>query len=367
MNINLNKNKSHSYFMQLALNQAEKVLGNTNENPSVGCVIVKHGNVIAAGSTSPGGRPHAERNAINFSKYRLKNSNIYITLEPCSHYGKTPPCVEAIIKNRIKKVFFSIEDPDLRSFSKSSRKLRRYGIQVKKGILRSKIKNFYKSYINFKKENLPYVTCKMAVSKDFFTINKKGRFITNNYSRGRVHLMRHNHDCLITSSSTVIKDNPRFTCRIQGLNEMSPSRIILDSKLKIKINSNVIKDASKYNTIIFFNKFRVRKIKLLKKLNITLFKMPLDVDGNLDLREVLIKAKKLGFSRIFVESGLKLSTSFLKKNLVNDFKLFISDEKIGKNGNSNLKNYFNTFFKNKRRNLEKINLFGEKLISYKLK
>ena len=95
--------------------------------------------------------------------------------------------------------------------------------------------------------------------------------------------------------------------------------------------------------------------------------MPLDVDGNLDLREVLIKAKKLGFSRIFVESGLKLSTSFLKKNLVNDFKLFISDKKIGNNGNSNLKNYFNTFFKNKRRNLEKINLFVEKLISYKLK
>ena len=156
---------------------------------------------------------------------------------------------------------------------------------------------------------------------------------------------------------------------IKNITNLGDAALYCDfgDKVNKEINSNVIKDASKYNTIIFFNKFRERKIKLLKKLNITLFKMPLDVDGNLDLREVLIKAKKLGFSRIFVESGLKLSTSFLKKNLVNDFKLFISDKKIGNNGNSNLKNYFNTFFKNKRRNLEKINLFGEKLISYKLK
>ena len=119
--------------------------------------------------------------------------------------------------------------------------------------------------------------------------------------------------------------------------------------------------------VVFYNKQHTKKIKLLKRLGVKTYKIPVNKYGQLNLKQALLKAKKLGFSRIFVESGLKLSTSFLKKNLVNDFKLFISDEKIGNNGNSNLKNYFNTFFKNKRRNLEKINLFGEKLISYKLK
>ena len=142
---NQNKNIINSYFMQLALNQAKKNLGNTKTNPSVGCVITKNGSLIGMGSTGFGGRPHAEANAIKSSKINLNKSNIYITLEPCSHYGKTPPCTKAIIKNRISKVFFSVKDPDKRSYDKSIKILRDNGVKVEIGHLSNRLNSFYKS------------------------------------------------------------------------------------------------------------------------------------------------------------------------------------------------------------------------------
>ena len=251
---NHNKNQNNIYYMNLALLQAKKIIGNTNKNPAVGCVIVKNQNVISAGYTSFNGRPHAEHNAINDSKNDLNNSDLYVTLEPCSHYGETPPCINTIIKKKIKKVFFSIKDPDLRSYNRSKKILQKKGIKVINGVLSDKINNFYKSYLKYKSNDLPFVTCKLAVSKDFFTINKKHKWITNKFSRGRVHLMRASHDCIITSNKTISKDNPRLTCRIDGLNNRSPSRIILDTKLKIRTNSRIIRDAKLYQTIIFYNK-----------------------------------------------------------------------------------------------------------------
>ena len=353
--------------MRLALQQAARSLGNTKENPAVGCVIVKNNHLISAGYTSVNGRPHAEQNAINFSRINSQNSELYVTLEPCSHYGKTPPCVKSIIKTKIKKVFFAINDPDPRSFNKCATTLRRRGVLVSNNILKDEIKFFYRSYFKFKKSNLPFVTCKLAISKDFYTINKKDKWITTKFSRGRVHLMRSYHECIITSLKTIIHDNSRLTCRIDGLNHRSPSRIVLDNKLKIRINSKIIKEANIYRTIIFYNKINRKKIKSLKRLRIKTYKIPLDNNGNLDLKESLIKAKKLGFSRIFVETGTKLTTNFLNKKLIDDFKLFISSKSLGKNGNGSVKKYLKSFLKNKKKIVEKVNLSGDKLISYKIK
>ena len=158
--------------MNLALMQAKKNLGNTKENPSVGCVIVKNDCIIAAGCTGVNGRPHAEHNAIHFCKKNIKKSNLYVTLEPCSHYGKTSPCVNKIITNKIKRVFFSLKDPDIRSYDKSTKKFTDNNIYVKNNILIQEVKNFYKSYIKYKNEDYPFVTAKLAISKDFFTNNK---------------------------------------------------------------------------------------------------------------------------------------------------------------------------------------------------
>ena len=364
---NQNKYQNYIYFMGLALDQAKRILGNTRKNPAVGCVIVKDQHVISAGYTSIYGRPHAEQNAINFSKINLKNSELYVTLEPCSHFGNTPPCVNSIIKSKIKKVIFSINDPDPRSFNKCSKKLKSNDIHVINGILKNEIKIFYRSYHKSKQSNLPFVTCKLAISKDFYTINKRNKWITNDLSRGRVHLMRASHDCIMTSSKTVIKDNPQLTCRIEGLTDRSPARIIFDNKLKIKINSRIIREGKNYNTIIFYNQINKRKIKSLKKLKIKIYKIPLDTDGNIDLRKSLIKAHELGFSRIFLESGITLTTNFLNKKLVDDLKLFISNKNLKKNGSGSIKRCLGLTIKNNKKMTEKVNLSGDKLVSYKLK
>ena len=365
---NQNKYQNNKYFMSLALQQASKNLGNTKMNPSVGCVITKSENVIAAGCTGYNGTPHAETNAISCLKENLKNVILYVTLEPCSHYGKTPPCTNLIIKKKIRKVFFSIKDPDNRSHNKSHKKLSDKKIYVKNGILKNEVKNFYKSYIKFKKKNIPFVTCKLAVSKDFYTHKTKGdKWITNKFSRGRVHLMRSFHDSIVTSSNTVIIDNPELTCRINGLRMNSPTRIILDKELRIPLNSKVIINAKKYNTIIFHNNIKTKKMKLLKNLKVKLFKLNLDNENNLDLTNMLIKIGGLGYSRIFLESGTKLIKSFLNRNLIDEFKLFISPKKLGKVGGFGFKKEIDFLLKKNNKIIEKVNLFGDRLISFNLK
>ena len=367
MSTNLNKKNRDNFFMSLALKQAMINLGNTKENPSVGCIITKNNYIISSGHTGINGRPHAEYNAIKRCRESLNNSNLYVTLEPCSHYGKTAPCVKEIIKNKFNKVFFSIKDPDERSFNKSTNILKRKKINVNIGILSSDIKKFYESYILSKKNSLPFVTCKLAVSKDFFTINKRKKWITNKYSRARVHLMRSQHDAIITSSRTIKIDNPFLNCRINGLKMTSPTIFVLDNHLKISLRSNVIKNSSKNNIIVLYNKFNRKKIKFLKKLGVRTYKIELNKNGDLNLKDVLIKVKELGYYRIFLESGIRMASNFIKGNLVNDLKIYISSKKLNNNGEGNLNNNFKSILKRKKCTIEKVNLFGDKLISYKIK
>tara|TARA_B100000029_G_scaffold471255_1_gene510770 strand:- start:1992 stop:3053 length:1062 start_codon:yes stop_codon:yes gene_type:complete len=353
--------------MKLALEQARINLGNTGTNPSVGCVITKNNSLVSAGYTGINGRPHAEINAINFTDTKLHNAILYATLEPCSHFGKTPPCIHSIAKKKIKKVFFSIKDPDSRSFDKSTYFFKKKGINVNKGIYSEKIYKFYKSYYKFKLNEFPFVTAKLAISKDFYTINKRKKWITNTFSRGRVHMMRSENNCILTSSNTVIKDNPRLTCRIKGLEHHSPYRIVLDKRLRAPINSHVFSDSNKNKTIVFYNIPNIKKINTLKKMKIKFFRVPLDLSGDIDLKKALIKIKKMGFYRVFLECGKSLTSNFLKENLVDEFKLFVSNKKLLNNGRGNLKSYFKSFLKNKKKNEEIVNLFGDKLITYKIK
>ena len=367
MSTNQNNSKKDIFFMNLALQQASRSLGNTKENPAVGCVIVKNNTLIGAGYTSINGRPHAEHNAIKSTREVVKNSELYVTLEPCSNYGKTSPCVHKIIRNQFKKVYFSIRDPDKRSFNKSSIKLRKSKVIVNIGALSGKIKKFYKSYYLLKKNALPFVTCKLAVSKDFFTIDKKNNWITNKYSRSRVHLLRSFYDCIMTSSQTIISDDPLLTCRIYGLERRSPSRIILDNKLRVPAKSKIFKDAYKYRTIVFHNKNNKKKVKKLRALGVKIYKIAINKNGDIDLKKALIKAQSLGFSRIFLESGIKLATSFLENKLVNDLKIFIAAKNLNRNGRGCVKKYFRSFLRNKKSIEERVNLFNERLISYKIK
>jgi diaminohydroxyphosphoribosylaminopyrimidine deaminase/5-amino-6-(5-phosphoribosylamino)uracil reductase len=345
-----------SYFMNLAFNLARERSGLTGKNPPVGCVIVKNDEVISLGQTGLNGRPHAEYNAIKSCKESLKGSTIYVSLEPCAHYGKTPPCTNLIIKSKIKKVIFSIIDVDKRTKSKSFKIFRSKNVQVKCGLLKKEGNIIYKPYIFNKSKELPFVTGKLAVSKDNFIFSKQKSRITNKYSDKITQLLRYKNDSILISVKTLNIDNPKLTCRIEGLSMYSPKKIILDRCLSIKKNSYIFANSSNKDTIIFYNRGTQKKINLLKKKGIKLIKFALSKDNLFDLKNILRKIFSLGCRNLLVESGKNLTNSFLKNNLFNKFYLLQSPIKLGTSGKLNVSSQLHQLaFKYK--NKSKINSF----------
>jgi diaminohydroxyphosphoribosylaminopyrimidine deaminase / 5-amino-6-(5-phosphoribosylamino)uracil reductase len=317
-------------YMSLALNLARARHGLTGENPSVGCVIVKNDEIISIGQTGYSGRPHAEFNAIKNSNDDLDGSKMYVSLEPCNHYGKTPPCTKQIIKNKISEVIYSINDIDDKVKGKSFKILKEKKINVKKGLLKKEASNFYKPYFYNKKNKLPFVTGKIAISKNNLIYSKGTKRITDIHSDKLTHFLRYKNDSLMISYKTLNKDNSRLDCRLKGLNKFSPRRIILDNNLQINMSSYIFRTANKNNTIIFYNKVNKKKITLFKKKGIQLIKSDLNKKKYFDLKLALKKLYKFGIRNILVEGGDELSGSFLKNKLFNEFYLFKSPKKLSK-------------------------------------
>ena len=322
--------KKDKTYMELALRLANARHGLTGVNPSVGCVIIKNDEIISIGQTNYNGRPHAEYNAIKNSNANLEGAKMYVTLEPCSHYGKTPPCTNLIIKNKIKEVFYSVEDIDKKVKGKTFKILKSKNIIVKKGLLKKDVSNFYSTYFFNRKNKLPFVTGKIATSKNNLIYSAKIKKITDKYSDKLTHLLRYKNDSIMISYKTLNKDNPKLNCRLRGLKKFSPKRIILDNNLNTKINSYIFKTADKNNTIIFYNKANKQKITLFKKKGIQLIKSNLIKKRYFDLKLVLKKLYKTGIRNILVEGGNSLSGSFLKNKLFNQFYLFKSPKILAK-------------------------------------
>jgi len=329
--------KKDKLYMRLALNLASERHGLTGPNPSVGCVIVKNEQIISVGQTGLNGRPHAEFNAIKNCKKKLEGSTIYVSLEPCSHSGKTPPCTNLIIKNKIKKVFFAINDKDKRSFNKAKKILNSKKISVKRFLLKNEARNFYKSYFFSMTKNRPYVTGKIAKSKDDY-IFFRNRKITNKYSLITSHLLRYTNQGILISANTLNSDNPKLTCRIKGLENFSPKIFILDKNLICKNNLHIIETAKKIKTYIFYNKKDKKKIKLLKKAGIFLIHLGLNKNNHFDLNTVLKKINTVGIKHLLVEGGKKLTMNFLKSNFFNEFYLFKSNKILGIRGKVKITN-----------------------------
>ncbi len=322
--------KKDKKFMSLALSLASARHGLTGENPSVGCVIVKNDEVISIGQTGFGGTPHAEFNAIRNSNINLEGSKLYVTLEPCNHYGKTPPCTNLIIKKKIQEVFYSIEDIDKKVKGKSLKILKSKNIDVKRGLLHSDVSNFYSTYNFNRKNKLPFVTGKIALSKNNLIYSEKSKKITDKHSDKLTHFLRYKNDSIMISYKTLNKDNPKLNCRLSGLEKFSPKRIILDNNLDTKINSYIFKTVSNKNTIIFYNNANKKKISLFKKKGIQLIKSNLNKKKYFDLKSVLKKLYKIGTRNILVEGGDDLSGSFLEEKLFNQFYLFKSCKTLDK-------------------------------------
>tara|TARA_Y100001958_G_C21206973_1_gene532990 strand:- start:687 stop:1754 length:1068 start_codon:yes stop_codon:yes gene_type:complete len=325
--------KNHSYYLNLAFNLAENHLGKTKINPSVGCIIVNNNTVISSGVTSINGRPHAEYNALN-KNLNFKNSDMYVTLEPCTHYGLTPPCTNLIKKKKIKKVYYGFEDPDIRTFKKAKNVLNNKIKKIRK--IENKNKNFYKSYFLNKKNKIPFIDAKIAISKDFFTISKKNKWITNSRSRKVSHLIRSKYDCIISTSTSINKDNALLNCRIKGLNNFQPDLVVIDRKLKLKKDLALFNLSKKRKSYLLTTSNDVKKISFFKKKKIKIIKInSLSTKNN--FLDFFRKLFQIGKRRVLIESGLIFLNQLLKMNLVNNVYVFKSNTKLKSNGYNNSK------------------------------
>ena len=346
---------NHNHYLDLAFQLAKKNLGKTGLNPTVGSVVVKNNAVISSAVTSINGRPHSEFNALNKVK-NISGATLYTTLEPCTHLGKTPPCVNIILKKKIKNVYYAFEDPDIRTFKKAKKFLISRGIKARL-IKSKKHKNFYKSYIINKKKGVPYIAAKIAMSKDNLTINKKNKWITNDKSRKIVHLLRSEHDSIMSTSKSINLDNSLLNCRIEGLNYYKPDLFIIDLNLKLKKKLLLNKILKKRKTYLITKKSNDKKTIFYKKLGYKIILVN-SLENKQDLFLLFAKIYKLGYSRIFVEAGLNFLNTLLRNKIIKDLYIFISGRKLGKNGKNNgsLK-YFKKFLTKKTT----INLNDDKL------
>ena len=351
---------NHNLYSNLAFNLAEKNLGKTNKNPSVGCVIVKNNSVISSGTTSQNGRPHAEFNALN-KNINFKNSTMYVTLEPCTHFGVTPPCTNNIKRKKIKNVYYNLNDPDFRTYKKAEKILKNVK-KIKK--IDPKYKNFYKSYFLNKIKNLPLIDAKIAVSKDFFSISKKNKWITNPRSRQVGHLIRSKYDCIVSTSYSINKDNSMLNCRIEGLNNNKPDLIIIDRYLKLKRKLRLLNSSTRRKIYIFTFSNNKKKISFFKKKKIKIIKIQ-KLEDKIDFENLFKRIMKIGKGRVLIESGLVFLNQLFKYKFINNLYLFKSSKFLHLNGYNSIS--INFIKKLKIKNKININLDNDELFKVRVK
>jgi len=319
-------------YIQLTIEIAKKGEGSVSPNPLVGCVIIKDNRIIGAGYHQKFGEEHAEINAINSSVESLEGSTLYVNLEPCSHFGKTPPCVDRIIKEKIKRVVIGTLDINPLVSGNGVKALKKAGIDVKVGVLEKECIELNKFFFKFITNKLPYITLKAAQTLDGMIADKNNysEWISSSDSRKYVHWLRARYDAVLIGSETAQIDNPKLTVRmVEGRN---PYRVVLDSSLKLKNDLNLFKSNSDNKTIVITsekNKSKLNKINQLQKLGVKILFAKSDVQERLQLKSVLTQLTKLQIISVLIEGGSKIYSAFLKQKLFDDIFLFVSPKILG--------------------------------------
>lgn len=327
-------NAEDERFMRLALALGRRGLGNTWPNPAVGAVVVKDGIVLGRGWTQIGGRPHAETEALRRAKRAAHGATLYVTLEPCSHEGKTPPCADAIIKAGIKRVVSALEDPNPEVAGQGYAKLREKGIQIDTGLLAEEARRAHAGHIAKITQARPHVLLKMAVSSDdkVGLAGRKRTFITGDEAQARVHMMRAMSDAVLTGIGTVLADNPQLTCRLPGLFERSPVRVVLDARLQTPLSLAVVSTVRETPTWVFCStKASPVAEDILTQKGCKVFRVD-EQNGKLDLEQVLKALAAEGITRLMVEAGPRVAASFVGAGLIDEVALLRAPKEIGAGG-----------------------------------
>lgn len=319
--------------MRLALSLARRGLGNVWPNPAVGCVIIHNDRLVGRGWTQPGGRPHAETMALKQAGAAAKGATAYVTLEPCSHHGQTPPCSDALISAGIERVVCALEDPDSRVAGNGFAALEAAGVSVTTGVLNDAAYAVNQGYLLNRTIERPMVTLKMAGTLDgkIATSSGESRWITGEAARRQVHLLRAQHDAVLIGAGTARADDPMLDIRLEGFAAHAPVRIVADGGLSLPLTSRLARTAQDHPTwICHRNSIDVARAKAWETAGAKL--LPISGDGHLDISVLLHKLSENGITRLLCEGGAALAASLITHGLVDRLIVFTAGRTIGVEG-----------------------------------
>jgi diaminohydroxyphosphoribosylaminopyrimidine deaminase/5-amino-6-(5-phosphoribosylamino)uracil reductase len=324
-------------FMQLALTLGRRGQGRTWPNPAVGAVIAQDGIIIGRGWTQPGGRPHAEVEALRRAGEAARGATLYATLEPCSHFGKSPPCADAIIAAGIARVVSAVEDPNPEVAGQGHARLRAAGITVDIGIGAAEAARDHAGHFRRIREGRPYVVLKLAVSSDDKIGGAGGKpvAVTGEASRSRVHLLRAQYDAILVGIGTVLADDPLLTCRLPGMAKQSPVRVVLDRALRLPGTSKLVHSARETPLWVMTSSLAEAPAAMklgaagAQVIRVAATSTP---PPGLDPTAVLHALAGRGITRLLVEGGSRVASSFVAQNLVDEVWLLRGPEPIGDSG-----------------------------------
>lgn len=324
------------YLMSVALMLARRVLGEVAPNPAVGCVLARKEKgfvrIIARSHTSKGGRPHAETQALKSAGDKAEGASMYVTLEPCAHTGETPPCVDAIIAAGVSRVVYAIKDPDPRVSDLGRQRLEEAGIRVEAEVLLEEAEQLNAGYLMHRTRGRPLVILKIASSLDGRITPSEGRWITGEAARQQGHLLRAACDGILVGSECAIQDDPMLTCRLPGMESRSPIRIVADGRLRLPLESQLLKSAGEVGLwVLTHPDSPVEKRKALEERGAILLNVPTK-NNHLDMSKALEMLAKRGITRLLVEGGARLATSFLQTGLVDRIEWFRAPVVFGEEG-----------------------------------
>jgi diaminohydroxyphosphoribosylaminopyrimidine deaminase / 5-amino-6-(5-phosphoribosylamino)uracil reductase len=322
-------------YMRAALALARRGLGTVWPNPSVGCVLVKDGEVVGRGWTQPGGRPHGETEALARAGARARGATAYVSLEPCSHWGKTPPCTDALAAAGVARVVLPIEDPDPRVSGTGVARLRDAGIAVETGLCADEARELNAGFLSRIGAGRPLVTLKLATTLDgrIATATGDSRWITGETARARGHLMRATHDAIMVGSNTVCADDPQLTCRLAGLEDRSPVRIVVDSGLRVPLTARVAAEARQVPTwFLVRSGVDETRRRAFAECGVEIIELPHGATGNIDLAAAARELGRRGLTRVLVEGGGGLAAALLVAGLVDRVAWFRAALVLGGDG-----------------------------------
>lgn len=322
------------FFMRMALEEAAKGLGRTSPNPVVGVVLVKGGRVISRGYHRRAGTAHAEVVALEAAGSKARGADLYTTLEPCDHYGRTPPCSQAILDAGVRRVITASSDPNPKVNGKGVARLRRAGVQVLTGVLAEEADRLNRPFFKAMTTGLPFVSLKAAVTLDgkLATATGDSRWVTGEQARAWVHRLRDQVDVILVGANTARRDNPQLTTRLPEGSGKDPVRVVVDSRLRLPATLTVFTQRSPARTVVAtLEEPTGRKARRFRSTGADVWQLP-EKDGQVDLEALMRRLAQEGLNHVLVEGGAEMYGSFLREELADELLLFIAPKLIGGEG-----------------------------------